>query len=546
MAFTNNDVSIETRFQLNNSPENFKITDNVDYVGTFGIALADVIGALVIKDPNGNTIHSTALPAFDIDLDVQTYIDSIPLPKDAAGDILQGNYTIDYTVRVSGGVDPGDYTKTFVYKYCYEKPQIDINIEVDVICSTLTSTDITDYPVEMTANTRTHTIVPPAGLPDAQYPDKVVSTAQNVYTPITDKTWTSTISNIIEVTYTDGLIVDDTITGDKEKEIIDDINLCNLQCAMRALVSRYNDASENNPIDADKIYRENLAGALVNAYMYTSNIQCGNYAKAETYYQQVLDFTESEPDCACADSETPTPIVPSCIGGGGSSMTYVVDACVANNAITVTPTVLGDTTTYTVCFNQTLFDKLTALKQTLITSTDNSVTILPTLNPPYGETFDLSVNTSSPAASPVHSFSGIIEIDMSVKGAVPNLGWRSGWSAIAGNKLQEPTIVNSETVWTRWAGLPNCFYLDGYIDQAGGEFPKPIMQIVEVLKTGQDADSVYCKDDRNLSVIIKDIDTGNNRIYFQILDSNYNAYPASGRILQEAQDLIRISVHINA
>ncbi len=131
MAFTDNDVSIETRFQLDNSPKNFKITDTADYVGTYGIALADVEGVLKITDPNGSLVHQTVFPAVDIDLDVSTFIDTIALPLDANQEVLKGNYTITYTVQVSGAVDPGTYEKSFIYKYCYE--DIDVDVELGKI-----------------------------------------------------------------------------------------------------------------------------------------------------------------------------------------------------------------------------------------------------------------------------------------------------------------------------------------------------------------------------------------------------------------------------
>jgi hypothetical protein len=257
-----------------------------------------------------------------------------------------------------------------------------------------------------------------------------------------------------------------------------------------------------------------------------------------------LKFTGSNPECACDDSEVPTLITPTCSGGGGGGLTYVVDACGLNSAITVTSaTVLGETT-YTVCFDDAIWQKINALTQVVITSNDASVTIVPTLNG-YIMTYDLSV-AISPTASPVHIFSGVIEIDMTNKANPPILQWRPGFNSVWGNKLQVPNIVNENPTNPNWRTQQNCFYLDGYIAGAGGEFPKPIMQIVEVHAPGQSSDSVNCKDPRNLIVIIKKIDVAQDRIYFQILDKTFDNYPVNGGLIQETQDLIRISVHINA
>ena len=84
-----NKINLETRFQLNTSPnEIIRIKDTTDY-NSEGIALADVVGALKITSPLGVVFHNTVLPAFDIDLNVQDYIDTIALPTDSNGDPLK-------------------------------------------------------------------------------------------------------------------------------------------------------------------------------------------------------------------------------------------------------------------------------------------------------------------------------------------------------------------------------------------------------------------------------------------------------------------------
>ena len=536
-----NKISLETRFQLNNTPENFKITDNTDY-SSEGISTSDVIGALVIKSPLGLVIHSTVLPLFDIDLDVQDFIDTIQLPKDSNGNVLKGNYNIEYTIRVSGAVQPGDYVKTFIYDYCYEPIIPNVDLTVDLICSKLTSTDNTPYPTELTSTNLTHTIHPPSGLNPTEYPVQTVTTPVNEYSPITTKTWTGKIVNILELTYSDGLIVDVTITGNTEKDIKDDINLCSLQCNMRALVSRYEKALENNPIDAVRLYNDQVAPALINAFMYTSNIECGNFGKAEEYYNSVLKFTGSNPDCQCDDSEVPTLIIPTC-SGGGSSLTYVVDACNTNSAITVTSNTVGSETTYTVCFDDAIWNKINALTETVITSNDSSVIITPSLNG-YTMTYDLSV---SPSVLPTtNQFAGIIELYMLTDNALPtSLVFKAGWSSVDGIKLQEPNIVNVNNTAPTWV-FQNSFYLENYIASAGGEKPKPQLQIVERSTTiSFDGPPTPPQSfSYPTEIAITKIDTINDRIYFSIV--NETGLPYTGTALSELYDLIAISVYINA
>lgn len=538
MAFDNDSPSIETRFQLNTSPnEIIRINDNTDYVATYGIALADVIGALKITSPIGTVFHNTVLPAFDIDLDVQTYIDTIELPTDSNGVVLKGTYTVEYTVRVSGAVDPGDYTKTFLYDYCDPLVDVQVGITVNLIDSQLTSTDNTAYPVELTNNTRTHEIFPPSGLDPTDWPVSTVSTEVNTYSPITTKTWTGKITNILELTFpASGLfseyIIDVTVTGNSEKDIQDDINICNLQCNMRALTARYSDALANNPINAVQIANDQLTPALINAFMYTSNIACGNFDLAETYYQEVLTFTGSSPDCECSDSDVPTLILASGGGGGVGSNTYVVDVCNTNSALSVVSNTIGDETTYTICFDDTIWTKINALTETTVTSADGTVIIVPTILG-YAQNYDLSVNTASPTASPVHSFAGILDIDMTNAASNPpsSIGWRANWSTTVGDKLQEPTIVNVHS--GDWTTTNNEFYLSDYIDQAGGEYPKPQFEIVG----GEQQEGL-------LHLRVTDLDTINNRIYFSFFYANGNIL--SNLALSELSTVLGISVLINA
>lgn len=535
-------MNLETRFQLNTTPnEIIKLTDTTDWASE-GVDPADVTGAFVITSPIGTVFHITTLPAFDIDLSVQDYIDTIVLPTDSNGDVLKGVYTVDYSIAISDAVPrPVSYTKSFTYNYCYEAIDVKVGISVNLIDSKLTSTDNTSYPIQLTSSTRTHEIHPPAGLDATDYPVSTVSTITNIYSPITTKTWTGKVTNILTLTYSasDSFsqhIIEVTVTGNSEKDIKDDINICNLQCNMRSLTKRYSDALQYNPIDAVAIQQQQVVPAMINAFMYTSNIQCGNFDLAESYYQEVLKFTGSQPDCECSDSDTPTLIHSS--GGGGNGGTYVVGVCNTNSALSVTSATDGDETTYTVCFDNVIWEKITALTETNLTSIDGSVTIAAAING-YVKTYNLSVSTTSPSI-----FSGIIDIDLSDKSVVPSMSFRSGWSTISGLNIIEPSIVNdNDASLASWIGSSNCFYLENYHNTEDGKKPKPLMQIVEVTAIGSVIDP--CKDPRSFTSEIAEIDIVRNRIYFNIKRFN-NTFSSSGSELYRDFDKISISVIINA
>jgi len=540
-----NKISLETRFQLNNTPQNFRIQDTTDY-SSEGIATSDVVGALKIIDPNGNIIQDTTLPLFDIDVDVQDYIDTILLPTDSNAEVLQGNYIVTYTIRVSGAVQPGDYESSFTYKFCYENINLDIDITVDLINAKLTSTDNTSYPQEVTASNRTHTVYPPNGLDPVEWPDQVVATKSNIYSKdenkIATKTWTSKVINVLELTYPDNLIVDVTVSGNTERNIKDDINICNLQCNMRALVDRYYKALGTDTVNADLIYKDQLAPSLAAAFMYTSNISCGNFDQAEKYYQDVLTFTGSQPDCQCSDSTEPQIITASGGGGGGINGTYVVEACNINNAITVTSSVVGETTTFTVCFSQSLFEKLNILTETNIISSDGSVEIS-TSTSGYNKEFDIAVNQDF---TPPNIFSGIIDIQLNQASGAPVATWRSGWSTTEGLSLTEPTI-NIETPST-WEKFSNSFFLSDYFNDNQGKLVKPQFKIINTIVKFQRVSFEglnYQGASRTVDVNIKGVDIATDRIYFDI--QRYNeAYPPSGYSLRKEFDKISISVTINA
>jgi len=542
MAFDNSSPSIETRFQLNTTPnEIIRIEDNTDYVGTYGIALADVIGALKITSPIGTVFHNTVLPAFDIDMDVQTYIDTIALPTDSDGAVLKGTYTVEYTVRVAGAVDPGDYTKTFLYNYCDPEVDVQVGVTVDLINAQVTSTDLTAYPLELTNSTRTHSVHPPAGANPVDFPVQTLSTTVNVYGPdITTKTWTGKVINILELTYpASGAfsehIIDVTVNGNTEKDIVDDVNICNLQCNMRALTARYADALANNPINAVKIANDQLTPALVNSFMYTSNIACGNFDKAEFYYQEVLKFTGSQPDCECSDSDVPT-LIQASGSGGGNNNTYIVDVCGTNSALSVTANVIGDETTYTICFDDTIWTKINALTETDIISSDASVSISDN-TVGYTKTYDLSVTPSTP----VDSFSGMLDIvfDANPVNLPVSNDWRAGWSTVVGSKLQTPTVTEANGV--NWGSSNALWYLEGYIAASGGEFPKPEFQVV-----GQAIRGSF--NGKFIEARLVWIDTATDRIYFDFYDANGLAFsgPALANIVGTDKGPLSVSVIINA
>ncbi len=477
-----NALSIETTFQLTGVPPNFKFEDDTDYAAE-GIALADVDGIFKVVDPTGATLHNnTDFGTPDIDADASLIFSAVNLPLDANGDVLKGKYVITYSIQVGGAVQAGTYVKSFTYDNTYEQPTADIDITIDYFCATITSTDNTPYPAGSVIDTRTHTLHPPPG---SGLSDTVGSTQVITAGSLVTKTWTGEIDTDITVTQTDALKLEDTITGTSEREVKTDLNLCQIQCCLESVTKNWLAKRTSNPIEADRILDEQLNPAIINAFMFRNSVECGKNDLAETFFNAVLEFTECDLTCACEDSEVPTVVLPICVGSPGS--TSVVAVCGTNTALTVTANTVGDTTTYTVCFDQVLFTKLGGLNSDYdVTSADASVAVVTTTDANDIKTFDLSVGGQT-----IPSIAGQrVEITLAPS-LLPAVVVDK--DTLYGALLQKPTVASDNTGggFGTWAPRNNCWTVSAYDDSSGGAGLdiKPSVQVTKLVdQAGADYD----------------------------------------------------------
>src|ERR1700741_3723245 len=107
-------LSVKITFDLAGSPCFFSLEDITDYASE-GISSSDVLGNFVITGPLGQIYSNTSWVTPDIDLTVSPVFNlNIGVPD-------LGTYSFQYTVQVSGGVQPGIYTATQVINYDYGK-----------------------------------------------------------------------------------------------------------------------------------------------------------------------------------------------------------------------------------------------------------------------------------------------------------------------------------------------------------------------------------------------------------------------------------------
>lgn len=383
-------LSFATCFELNNSPANVEVTDDTPYAAE-GIALSDVEGFFTMTGPDGVKFHTGVISPPDIDADVSLVFAGAQLPLDASGEVQKGTYTIRYDIVVSGAVQPGSFFIEKQFSFTYEAPVVQLDIVVDCRCSSLVSSDVTSYGTP-TSLVRTHTVHPPTGVDSVAFPDTVSSNAVVTVTPITDKTWSSEVSTVLQFDFADGLCVKDTVTGAEENKVECDISLCDIFCCIKTVADKFFALQGVNDFEAANVKRDQLDPVMILVALHDKAITCGQDKLAAKYFAQILDISKCAPECSCTDDK-PTVIVPICgtVGTGGDT---VVVVC-GNGAITLQTVVLGNETTYTLCFDQALLDKLNALfNTTLIAGTGISINAV--INPVTGDIAYTITNPSQP------------------------------------------------------------------------------------------------------------------------------------------------------
>lgn len=298
---------------------------------------------------------------------------NFPLPLDASGNVLQGNYTIEYKIEDNAGLPL--YLKGS-FNYVHQPPICKIEQEVDCFSSIISSRDATnynspegDYSLSLT---RSHKLYYPQGL--NKDPESVTGDLITI-TPIYDKTWTTTILTTAYYRFgTGNFYIQDKIEGSQEILVNCDENLCGILCGLEKLNNRYLESVARGRTDKDLLfYKLNRITQLMNLF---GNAQkCGQGSNADLYLKEIYIVGEFDPDCGCSSSDDPKLIVPlyNIIGGANVIVQNGVGILVAG-------VLSNGTMTYTVSLSSVYQDRLNVLFNTEITSTDGSVTITPSVD----------------------------------------------------------------------------------------------------------------------------------------------------------------------
>ena len=351
-------LAFSTKFNVVPTTPKFVLTDLSPY-SVEGISLTSVIGLFKIEGPTGIIYNNTNFGAPDIVASTSLVFGSVSIPLDINGVILTGNYKITYTARISGGVQPGDYTKVTTSYFCYVAPKGNLLVTNSVRLATVTSTDNTSYPIVGINPTlaRTHDLFYPSSLviaPIVSGLSQIVLSYPNVYTG----TYTGKVSTIASYVFTDGLLVDYLITAVSET-IVDNKTLCDIYCGIKNLTNEMLASRSTGDFGKASHIQETLSLVSILFSLYDDAITCGKESDASNWLNQIITLANITVGCGCVGDQ-PVQVVPSG-GGAGATANVIGDSSTGTQVDAVT---VGPTTTYTVRLTSTYKNLILSALQT--------------------------------------------------------------------------------------------------------------------------------------------------------------------------------------
>jgi hypothetical protein len=133
-------------------------------------------------------------------------------------------------------------------------------------------------------------------------------------------------------------------------------------CCLKKVFNRYNSLLAKNIVKANDMYIDTIKPMLEAMVMYNAAVAAGNTNGASYYYNLTVETSGCGEDCGCNSTE-PQLIEPNI---GSSNVTIVTSP---DNSISVVPVVDGVTTTYQIQVSAALQQALSAIKNTVVTTT---------------------------------------------------------------------------------------------------------------------------------------------------------------------------------
>lgn len=379
---------------------------SVDFEVRLKLTLLTSGGTQVVYDntagatPNGNTISN---PILDFEFPVNAL-------RDADGHIVLGTYTL--TAQLTdplGNVATQEFPFTFVNNLSL--PEVACNVTVSCSTATVTAQDTTNYTANAIAITREFTLFPPNG---AYYAGNVAATpsvtsqAINVYgSPIWDKTWTWRIYSIVIFQVGTNFTIRDEVEGSGEFVVTCDTDLCEVMCCILAVYNNYVNEKTRNPSKAKLIHDTVIVPMLENFVLFLGSQTCGNETQSAELRDKIIAYSNCK-DCGC-NSEDPKLIIATQSAG----LISIVEA--TDTSITVTPTTVGNTTTYRVQVSTQLQTIINSFKNTQVLA-GTGVTVVQGVGALGQVTYTVSVTPAGGGATVVNwlEVKGSIEANIDV------------------------------------------------------------------------------------------------------------------------------------
>lgn len=525
MALTT--VNVKTTFDYTASPKVFKFEDLTDYAGQ-SIALTNVVGVIKVVAPSGTTIYdNTNFSSPDIDPDVSLENSTtIQLPLLADGSVMQGTYTITYTVRVSATTLVPAYnvsvTKTINFQYA--RPTINLTISANVVAPLLKSTDETSYTIVTPTGAvdptivRDHRLFYPATLNLASIngTGQVVSTS-TFYTSTTTLQYSSSITSTLTYNLGNDFYILDSISGIDTYDLSTAANLCELYCGIN---KKYQQWQNNKGTTMGNTFFKEYEQILVIAMQVQIAIDCGkdgDIAGLVTEMKRIGGFNE---ECVC-DGGTPTLVT-----GTGGSGTVVVQA---GTGTSVSSTTSGNTTTYTVSLSAANVAKLAAAYNSVVAAgTGTSVSVATAADGTKTYTVNSTVVTPE-----------LLTTQYTIAftaGALPNITKNS--SKVYGTVLTATTLAEDTGVAITYANVNNSFTVSGFNSTSANYICN--IELVESSITG----SSSALKDQAKPLDIRIIDKNSQDFKFQFIDVNGN--PVNGNDLDITYSSVTFNLTIIA
>jgi hypothetical protein len=365
------------------------------YIITFNISRSSqFFGKIIVKDvtaaPVGGEVSAieittpsgSVLTMPDLVLDASN-ITTIPIPTTNGGVFLGGDYSFKITRESTDGS-----SGVFVYEaaFCSLYKKAGVSLDVDCIRALGNVVDLTEYPSGAVVTREMKVVFPP--IPEEADVEPFVTTN-------TEATFAVTWANVSYLVYLTANVSWETSLGSgvfvvEEFSVNETINvacpssICSIaSCVNKELnrilakASKYQGFKKMPSDEFDRIIA--MIGYLS---QYSAFVECGNYRLANEVFNKMGELIQC--DCGC-DGDTDGPVRIANEGGTVPVITIQGEASYIN--------VSENAGVYTITIDPTFLSRLLALRNSIVTSVDNTVSVETSYNAGSNTaTYDLSLN----------------------------------------------------------------------------------------------------------------------------------------------------------